>query len=83
MRTTIARSAAGAARSARWRPASVTADVYSVPAASSDSALASSANDASTTGRSARLRLSTADQRPMDVGSEWSPGGNAAGVTRQ
>ena len=69
VRTTIARSAAGADSSSRCRPASVTASVYSVPAASSDRALASRAHEASTTGRSARLRRSTVDQRPSDVGS--------------
>ena len=58
----------GADGSSRCSPASVTASVYSVPAASSDSALASSAHDASTTGRSARLRRSTADQRPSGGG---------------
>ena len=83
VRTTIARSAAGADDSSRCSPASVTASVYSVPAASSDSALASSANEAITTGRSARLRRSTVDHRPRKVGSERSPGGSAAGVTRQ
>ena len=86
VRTTIARSAAGAVPSWRCRPASVTALVYSVPAASSDSALASRTHDARTTGQSARLRRSAAGQRPVDVGRGTSSGLGgrlAAGVTGQ
>ena len=71
VRMTMARSSAGAAASSRWSPASVTASVYSVPAASRPSAQVRRAHDANTTGQSERLRRSTTDHSP----SEWRSAG--------
>jgi hypothetical protein len=50
----------------------VTASVYSVPAERSAMALARRTHEANRTGQSARLRWTTADHRPLEMGSAGS-----------